>query len=53
MLIGVKLEVLLPSCKGLMPVMGMRGGSLGTRPVVIPYRVWGVLETPGDVLEGL
>ena len=46
---GVVLE-LLPSCKGLIPVMGMRGGGFGTSPVVIPYR--GV-EAPGDVLEGL
>lgn len=50
MLIGVELE-LLPSCKGLLPVMGMRGGGLGTSPVVIPYR--GVLESPGDGLEEL
>ena len=50
MLIGVELE-LLPSCSGLLPVIGMRGGGLGTSPVVIPYR--GVLEIPGDVLEGL
>lgn len=51
MLIGVELEVLLSSRKDFMPVMGMRGGSLRTRPVVIPYR--GVLEPPGDVLEEL
>jgi len=41
----------LPSCMGLIPVIGISGGGLGTSPVVIPYR--GALDVPMDVLVGL
>lgn len=42
---------LLPSGMDLTPVIGMSGGGLGTRPVVIPYR--GPPDIPGDTPVGL